>query len=122
MTGRDHLPFPKPVREAIELMRDKTVMRSLQWQSYPDSSKLALVLVTQGERRDRTRRVWGTWEKYGAAAMEESLRRIGVAVEGGDEFNLPPPSDWMLLWYLPATVYQPAPVLRLIDVFNEVTP
>ena len=119
MTGREHLPFPKPIRDAIELLQDTTIERWLKWRLYThDSTRLALVLVTLGEYRDRTRVLWGTWEKYSAAAMQESLRRIGITVANGAAFDLPPHSDAMLLWYLPPTNLQLHPPQTLLQVFN----
>ena len=118
MTDREHLPFPKPIRDAIELLRDTTIERWLKWRLYTHATRLALVLVTQGEYRVRTRFLWGTWEKYSAAAMEESLRRIGITVANGAAFDLPPHNDTMLMWYLPHTDHPPAPPQTLLEVFH----
>lgn len=120
MKNYSPIPFPKPIQAAIELLRDRTVMRWLQWQPYtPGSPQMALVLATQDERRVRTKRLWGTWEKYAAAAMQESLRQIGISVENSDAFDLPPRSAAMLLWSLPAMPKHQAAPRPLIAVFSE---
>jgi len=96
-------PFPKPILEAIELLRDRTIDRWLEWQ--PDknwSTKMALTQMTSGERKPSARRLWGTWQRHEAAGMEWALKQVGVQVFGGRDWEL----DWyngeqFAVWYLP---------------------
>ena len=114
----DRLLFPKPIRDAIALLQDPTIERWLQWRPYTNGST-RLVLVTQGEYRARTRVLWSTWEKYSAAAMEESLQCIGITVANGAAADIPPRSGTMLRWHLPPTDHQPAPPRTLLEVFGD---
>ena len=103
ITSRNRRPFPNPIREAITLLQDRTIMRWLEWRSDPRwVSKINLVLVTKGEGKNKSKRVWGTWEPVNAAAVQQGLRKIGVKVEGGGAFRL---DRWngeeVQLWYLP---------------------
>ena len=103
--GAERRPFPKPIREAIAaLIEDARIdNRWLEWRADARySTKMVLTLMTLGERQNRSRRLWGTWERSEAAGMEFSLKQVGFDVWGGRDWDL----DWydgerFALWYLP---------------------
>ena len=98
-------PFPRQILDAISSLREdvRGDNRWLEWQ--PDkraSTKMALMLVTLGERQPRSRYLWGTWERPAAAGMEWALKQAGVLVYGGRDWGL----DWEdgeahALWFMP---------------------
>ena len=104
-TGIERRPFPKPIRDVIaSLLEDvRCDNRWLEWRADTSASgKMALTLMTLGERQPRSRRLWVTWERPAAAGMEWALKQVGVPVFGGRDWDL----DWedgemFALWYLP---------------------
>lgn len=124
-TGAERRPFPKPIRDVIpSLLEDARLdNRWLEWGADPSAPmKMSLTLVTLGERRNRCRRLWGTWERPEAAGMEWSLKLAGVQVFGGRNWDL----DWydgerFALWYMPeaATCVTPEMPRGLLSVFGD---
>ncbi len=101
-TGRAMRPFPKPIREAVALLRaDRIMGQWLEWRADDRFiNQLEICLVTLGEYKNSERRLWSTWHRDEAAGMQECLRKSGIVVRCGEYFGIDR-GRAIELWYMP---------------------